>query len=114
MSVTHADKIAAVDRLLDDFRWAREQPQEPEHATFHALVAIAADLRAQTPKESSKVLRAMSHQVDVIKRTKAQIGYIDHGQMENLTNAVTGRWWPTIRAALENHERETAEHAKAS
>lgn len=113
MTVTLDQKIQAVDRLLDDLRWARNDPAVPEHITYKALTAIAVDLRAQTPKEAGKVLRSMTHQVDTARHTKARLGYFEHGQLQTITEATCGRWWPTVRRALELYESELQEQGTA-
>lgn len=113
MMFSTADKIAAVDWLLDDLREWRDDHSAPEARAFHALKAIAVDLRAQTPKEAGKVRRAMEHQVNVIKRTKAQIGYLEYGQLMALADATCGRWWPIIQRALERYEQEVSKEVTA-
>jgi hypothetical protein len=106
MTVTRRQKLAAVERLLDDLRWARGG-KAPEAETYDALLAIAVDLRAETPEEAGRVLRAMTDQVDRARRGKARLGFYDVGHAQNITEALCGRWWPTVRKALEQFERET-------
>jgi hypothetical protein len=109
MTVTTDQKIAAVDRLLDDLRWARGQ-DVLEAATFDALVEIAKELRAETPAEAGRVLLAMTDQVDRARQGRARLGFYDVGNAQTICEALCGRWWPTVRKAMERFE--TAEHGE--
>jgi hypothetical protein len=108
MTVTTRQKLAAVERLLDDLRWARGK-RAPESETYDALLSIAVDLRAETPAEAGRVLKALTDQIDRARRGKARLGFYDAGNAMTICEAVCGRWFPTIRKALEQFEREVAE-----
>jgi hypothetical protein len=108
MTVTTRQKLAAVERLLGDLRWARGS-QAPEAETYDALLAIAVDLRAGAPKEAGRVLAAMTDQVQRARRGKSRLGFYDVGHMQTLTEALCGRWWPTVERALQRFEKEVAE-----
>ena len=107
MTVSTAQKLAAVERLLDDLRWSRGS-QAPEAETYDALLAIAGDLRAGTPAEMGRVLRAMTDQINRARKGKSRLSFYDVGHMQTLTEAICGRWWPVIENALRQYERETA------
>ena len=108
MTVTTAQKLAAVERLITDLRWARGS-QAPEAETYDALLAIAVDLRAGTPAEMGRVLRAMTDQINRARKGKTRLGFYDVGHMQNLCEAICGRWFPTIEKALQRFEREAAD-----
>jgi hypothetical protein len=103
MSASLEEKMAAVDHALDSMRVAGDTGPH-----FEAMKAIAIDLRAEGPKEISKTLRAMTHQVRAALRGKAQLGFFDHGAMQTITEGLCGRWWPVIERALQHYEKEKA------
>jgi hypothetical protein len=102
-----ADQIAAVEKALDDIRYARSDSTCPEHAAYNLLKEYAAELRAQTPGEISRVLAGMTDQVDRARRAKAQLGFYEIGNAQAICESVCGRWWAVIRRALEQFEKET-------
>jgi hypothetical protein len=104
VTVSTQDKIAAVDQILDDLR----NGGLGNGHLIEAMKAIAVDLRAETPKEIGKTLRAMTHQVEYARRTRRQQGAYDHGTMQTITEALCGRWWPVIERALQQFEKEKA------
>lgn len=100
-----AEQLAAVERVLDDFRWSREKPQTVEHQTYHAMKALAVRLRGETPKEAGKVLRQMAHQVDRARADKEQSGsLLSGGPALAISEALIGRWWAVVKPALERYE----------
>ncbi len=105
MTVSTQDKIAAIDWMLDYLRKSGVEHSD----VFDGLKAIAVDLRAETPKEIGKTLRAMAHQVEYARRTKRQVGAYDHGTMQTITEALCGRWWPVVENALQRFEKEMAQ-----
>lgn len=109
MTVTTQQKLAAVERLLDDLRWARGG-NAPEAETYDALLAIAVDLRAETPQEVGRVLQAMADQVDRARRGKARLGFYNIGNAQTITEALCGRWWSTVKKALERFEEQGKRH----
>lgn len=104
VTVTTQQKIEAIDQLLDDLRTG----DLGNGHLIEAMKAIAIDLRAETPKEIGKTLRAMTHQVEYARRTRRQIGAYDHGTMQTITEGLCGRWWPVIARALQHYEKERA------
>lgn len=100
------EKLAAVERLIEEFRWARNDPLNAEHATFITLKAIAADLRAQEPEAKSTALRELERRIEAVNNAKAH-GYIG-GAMIGVGEELIGRW-PVVRLALERFEKEAAE-----
>ena len=94
-------KLATVERLIEDFRWARSDPMVPEHQTYNALKALAVELRAQSPRASNKALQVLSMPIEHAQRFKACMGYIDMGHHQAISEALIGQW-PVVRRALEN------------
>ena len=100
------EKIAAVDRLLDELRFARSDPTYPEYVSYHALREIAADLRAKMPAQIGVVRQALQFQTKVAKRHYAQHGCYAIGHAMTICEALCGKWGTTIEKALEHFERE--------
>lgn len=98
------DKIAAIEKAISELRYARNDPTCPEHAAYNLLVERAAELRAQTPKETNRVLLAMADQINRARRFRAQHGYYDGGHAQTITEALCGRWWPVVQQALERSD----------
>lgn len=95
------DKIAAIEKALEEMRYARDDSTCPEHAAYHLLKEYIGELRAQTPAEKNRVLFAMTHQVNVARRQKVTQGFYDTGTAMTICESICGRWWPVVRAALE-------------
>lgn len=111
MTVTTEEKIALVEELLEDLRWARGT-KAPEAATYDKLLAIATDLRATTPKEIGRVLAAMLDQIQRARRFRARNGYYQTGHMQTITEALCGRWWPTVERSLQQQGTKDEEAAR--
>lgn len=109
MTVRTRDKIAAVDRILQDMRWVRDMPNDPQYRAYQALKEVYADLLAEKPKEITKVLQAISFQVEVARKSKARCGMIELGNQKTLAEGISGRWWPVVKKALERFEEATNE-----
>lgn len=100
-----AEQLAAVERTLDDMRWAREKPDTLEHQTYHAMKALAVRLRGETPKEAGKVLRQMADRVGRARADKEQFGgVLSGGPALAISEALIGRWWAVVKPALERYE----------
>jgi len=97
-------KIKAIERALEAMRYARSDPNCPEHAAYNLLREYAIELRRQTTKETNRVLLAMTDQINRAKIYRARFGYYDAGHAQTLTEALCGRWWPTVRHALKSKE----------
>jgi len=113
MTVSTRQKLAAVERLLDDLRWSRGT-KAPEAETYDALLAIAVELRAQTPVEAGRVLKAMTDQVQRARRGKSRLGFYDGGNAQTITEALCGRWWPTVERALQTFEQQGTKHEETA
>jgi hypothetical protein len=100
-----ADKRKAVENLIEDLRWARNDPALPENWTLGALKALALDLRAAEEGASNRVLDALSFHVNAAMKAKAQLGYVGGGHYEAVANELLAHW-PVVRRALEKMETE--------
>lgn len=105
--ISDDDKLAAVERLIEDFRWARKDPAVPEHATYLALKAIATDLRAPKVEAKGRALQSLGFQVDAARAFKARIGYVEVGHMQAMAEALMAHW-PAVKKAL-SREAENEE-----
>jgi hypothetical protein len=108
MNAAVPDQITAVEKALDDLRYTRSDPTCPEHAAYNLLRDYAAELRASTPKEISRVLLAMTDQVNRAKKHRAQFGFYDVSHAQTICNSLCGRWWPVVSNAVAQYEKETA------
>ena len=104
--MTPEEKLAAVGRALDDLRHIKNDPTAPEYGAYCMLKEYAVELRAQTSQERSRVLLALEDQVSRAKRFNAQHGHYDIGHCQTITEALCGRWLPTVRAALRQFQPE--------
>jgi hypothetical protein len=105
--VTLQDQIDAVTRLLDDFRWARNEPGCAEHRTWLALKEMAKDLRARLPEAPGLALAALQRRIADAAATKGGNGGLgfDAGALAGIGQEVIGRW-PVVRQALERFGAE--------
>lgn len=110
---TYAQKLAVVEGLIEDFRWARPEDAKidfPEdHETYHALKEIAVDIRASAARAGCPVLRDLSVAVGGAHASKTKLGYAT-GSLVAIGQYVIGKW-PVIRRALERvDEKEEIHH----
>lgn len=103
--ISTEDKIAAVERLITDLRWARYDPAVPEHATFLALKEIARDLRGRTPGAPSKALLALQRRLANAAASKTKGNGFDRGALAGIGEETIARW-PCIRQSLERFGAE--------
>jgi hypothetical protein len=103
---TVEDQIGAVERLIEDLRWARNDPTVPEHRTYTILKSLATDLRARLDGASNRTLDALAFQVESATKAKARIGYVEVGHHQAVSECVMANW-PVIKRALEDCNRET-------
>lgn len=101
------ERLAEVEALILDFRWARNSPQVPEHATYCVLKLIAADLRGRFPGTASAVLRALEAKIVRADAAKTSLGY-DAGHLRAIAETLIGRW-PVVRLALAKFAEDITE-----
>jgi len=99
--MTLQDQIDAIDHLINDFRWARNETYCIEHDIYLALKEIAKDLRARLPAAPSDALLALQRRIADAAATKgpAMQGF-DRSALAGIGEEVIGKW-PVIRQALE-------------
>jgi hypothetical protein len=106
--VTHEDKLAAVERCIEDFRWARAaDPSTLEHQTYHALKEVAADLRAARPGVAGETLALLEREVERALASKCSLGF-NSGNLVAIGQLVLGRWREVGLALREAAERQQA------
>lgn len=96
------ETLGAVIRLLHAERPAFS-------AEIEVLREIEVGLRAEAPRQIGRVLEAMTFQIEIAKRSKARLGFIEIGNIQTLAEGLCGRWWPTVERALQQFEKEAAE-----
>jgi hypothetical protein len=95
-------KLQAVERLIEEFRWARDDYSVPENRTYFVLKAIADDLRGRLPGAPGEALRGLEEIINAAKQTKIRNGY-EIGHLRRIAEYVIG-CWPTLRQALEKFQ----------
>jgi hypothetical protein len=98
------EQIAAIERCINDFRWARGKAGDgkPEQQTYYALCAVAKDLRGRHPANASETLIALQRRIADAAATKTNtpgLGF-DEMMLVGIGQEVIGRW-PTVRQALQ-------------
>lgn len=107
--MTPEEKLAAVERCIEDFRWTRDNPEDHdkiEYQTYLAMCEIAAELRKGVPTAAGPALTELQRRIDTIDRSKTEFGYSINA-LKSAAEELVGRW-PTVRAALERFEKEPA------
>lgn len=97
--ITIEDKIAHVEQIIESVRWARSEPEEPDHRTYNVMKAIASDLRAQLSRAPTQAVEALEFQIHAARRVKSDIGHIPLTHHQAVSECVIS-WWPVIRRAL--------------
>ena len=97
---SNADKLAAVESVIEMLRWARDDDTVIEHDIWLKLKATAADLRARLDEAPGRTLDALAFQVNSALRAKARVGYIDVGHQQAIAEAFIAHW-PVVSHALE-------------
>ena len=106
--ITVEEKIAAIERMIEEGRHARSSPDESTHRAWLVLKSIAADLRAQRPQAPSAALQSLEFQVDSARRWKARIGFVDIGHHQAVSECLLANW-TVVRKALERADKQGAE-----
>lgn len=100
--MTTADKLQAVERLIEDLRWARNDPSAPEHLTWLALKAIASDLRASGQDAGADTHDRLRTLIDLTLGS----GYRS-GHCRALAGEVIALWPVVSRALIALQRRQT-------
>jgi hypothetical protein len=105
-----SDKLAVIQRLIEDFRWARSDPAVPEHKTYKLLKLIAVDMQAARRGSGGRVLSALKNRRQRIKSRPGADGAPDVTQLGQEVLA----HWPVIERALQDFENREGENVRAS
>ena len=104
-TVTTAEKLAEIERLIEIYRWARSGSANTlEPRTYHVLKSYAVDLRARLDGTAEEARRELGRRVAAIVR--ASDGP-DGGFARAAASAgreLTSRW-PVVEHALEQYEK---------
>lgn len=95
---TLAEKIAVLDNLIEEFRWARSKPEIPEHVTYSTLKAISADMRARLGSAPSVAEHEIGRRITAVRQAKTINGNLT-GAIMALGQEVHARW-PLVQQAL--------------
>lgn len=96
--MTIDEKLAALERCIEDFRWARGGPDSPERQTYDALKELSAELRARRGRAPSVAAVELERII-----TSAKVSRLAGGHVRRLAEEVIGRWH-TIRQALDRYQ----------
>ena len=99
------EKIRIVEAVARNFRVGGRSGNMIAAEYYEGLKAVLVDLQAQLPVARADALVEIERALDGVLRSKTALGY-DEGKMIHLAATII-RWWPTIRPALEQFEKET-------
>lgn len=99
---TPEEKIKALDFVIEDLRWARNDPAVPEHVVRETIIQVRKDISAwsEDQRPGSTLLQLQRLTEQAIK-AKAENGEIPAGHALAMARYVISAW-PMIRTALEN------------
>ncbi len=89
------EQLLVVEKLIEEYRWARRRQDAPARLTYEALKAIAGDLRGRADAVRPIALTTLSSCVQT-----AQAANLRQGHMVRIAQELI-RFWPTVRQALE-------------
>ena len=94
------DKLATIEVLIVDFRWARDDPLVPEFCTYWTLKALADDVRGRQRHARFKVIEDLQGAIDAANASKTRAGFT-HGHLRSVAERLMGAW-STVLQALEH------------
>ena len=97
------EMLFEVERLIEDFRWARNQTDAIEHRTYLVLKALADDIRGRQPLTVGSTAHRLQERIDNAAQSKSALGY-GTGHLIGIGQEVIG-CWSTLRQALEKFEQ---------
>jgi hypothetical protein len=103
---TLAQQIAAIEMIIEEQR--KDGAPSYNATMFHALTAIAADLRARSKLPNSAALAELEKVLFRMKAGKTSHGWYDEGKMIAVANVMVANWH-TIRQALESFGEKSSE-----
>jgi hypothetical protein len=102
VKLTDDEILTEVESLIEDFRPARSNEADPEYRAYHALKAVASDIRGRKLNRLAEVQRELIAALEAVDRSKTALGFSrDH--LADLAYK-TRAYWPTIKQALEFFE----------
>ncbi len=109
--VTIEEQLGALDRLIEDFRWARStaNPEDQvEKLTFRALKTIERDLRGRQGWQVTKSMTELQTRMDRVQRSRGEqpLGY-EQTALISLAQEVVSKW-SSIRQALVDFAKQRA------
>ena len=103
--LTVPEKLAAIEALVEHYRFARRYPDEPEYQTYVALKAVAADLRGRLDGKPEEARRALGGKIAAaVRKSDGDPGAFARAVMA-IGEELIGRW-ATVEQALERFEAE--------
>lgn len=102
--MTPNEKLAAVERCIEDFRWTRDHQDLIEYQTYLAMCELAAEIRKGTQAAAGTARAELGRRIEDATRSKTMLGYSINA-LRGIAEELIGRW-PTVRAALEQFEKE--------
>lgn len=103
---TDTERIVVIERLIQDFRWARNDDKVPEHQTYVVLKEIALELRSRSPNVVGAAQTVLADRIDRALASRTPIG-LDRGLLTALAQEVI-RFRSTILQALKKFEGQTS------
>lgn len=95
---TTAEKLAQIEGLIINHRWARADPMVPENRTYEVLKTIAADLRGRLDSAPGEAEHALERRIVAIRMARSRRAPTN-GALVGLAEELIGRW-PVVRQAL--------------
>ena len=93
-------KIQIVERIIENLRWARAEPDTPEHDQYTVMKTIAKDLRQSRRANPSVALAALTEAVTNAEKSKSRIGGHPINSLQEVAWALMEHW-PEVKRALE-------------
>jgi len=110
--MTNEEKLAAVERTIEDFRWTRDEDARTsegahrEYQTYLAMCELAKELRKGVPAKACQAMIDLQGMMDAVNTTLTPLGFSINA-LRHLAEALIAHW-PTVRKALEQFEKEEA------
>jgi hypothetical protein len=98
------EKIAELEGLIVDFRWARSEDAVPENRTYRILKQIVKELRSTQTAKPNAALAELTEAISAARESKGKLGYPIEA-LQALAWAVIEHWG-AIRAALEGSQHD--------
>jgi hypothetical protein len=94
-----ADRLQAIESLIQKMNYARKQPGTRAHVQWLALRAAAADLRARQSATIHHASMALETVLVGLSKTRDSAGRPNDNQARMVAETING-FWPVVRQAL--------------